>query len=89
MGKSSVTARRLVRGTLLTLMTTAVLMFGAGSAWADYCDEGHQQLIDQCNSDYQAGSRARAICYRNANQWYSDCVGRKCNPNAMGSMLGC
>ncbi len=90
MGKSSGTSRRLVRvGLLFTLITIWTVMFGAGAAFADYCDEGHQQLINECNQDYPAGSRGRAVCYRNAQDWYSNCVARKCNPNAMGSMLGC
>jgi hypothetical protein len=60
------------------------------SEWqaSDYCDDGYEQLIAECNRDYTKPYDLQ-ICYRNAANWHADCRARRCNASAMGSMLGC
>jgi hypothetical protein len=48
-------------------------------------------LNQQCGESFREGTPDMANCRSRAQQAFSDCLNdqRHCNPNAMGSMLGC
>lgn len=79
--------RRVIVGVFMALAVTSA---GAGSALADYCDDMYQQTIDECNRNYPGAGQQyeRQVCFKNANDWYQNCLRRTCGASASTPLAG-